>query len=241
MFTKHQHSRRRGYGAGRCVGVTAAVLLCAALGACTAASSPGASTAPGVVATPLPAGDVGLDGGTYLFDGFSVPVEVTVAEGWTWINDRVLRKDVGDTEGVFVWFGHATHVPADACSWPGTLAEIGPAIADFTDALAAQTSTTMTAPGQITKDDYSGVEFDYSVEGVAGLEDCSSAKICIHSEGPSCTRWYNSSVAQRETYRVLDLDGERAIITFGEFDDKTRPALIEEAMEVFESITFVSE
>ena len=88
--------------------------------------------------------------------------------------------------------------------------------------------------------EYSGVEFDFSVEGVAELNDCSAAKICIHSESISCTRWYNSSVAQRETYRVLDLDGDRAILTFGEFDDKTDAALVEEAQAVFDSITFVS-
>ena len=53
--------------------------------------------------------------------------------------------------------------------------------------------------------------------------------------------WYTSPVAQRETYRVLDLDGDRAILTVGEFDDKTDAALVAEAQAVFDSITFVSE
>ncbi|HYI50600.1 MAG TPA: hypothetical protein VEX42_03415 [Microbacterium sp.] len=33
----------------------------------------------------------------------------------------------------------------------------------------------------------------------------------------------------------------RAILTFGEFDDKTDAALVEEARAVFDTITFVSE
>lgn len=68
----------------------------------------------------------------------------------------------------------------------------------------------------------------------------SGAKICVHSESPSCTRWYNSSVAQRETYRVLDLDGDPTILTFGEFDGQTDAALVDEAEAVFNSIRFVS-
>ena len=56
----------------------------------------------------------------------------------------------------------------------------------------------------------------------------------------SCSRWYSSSVAQRETYRVLDLDGERAILTSGEFDGNTDAALMEEAQAVLESIRFIT-
>jgi hypothetical protein len=241
MFMQDPHSKARLAGRGRHLGVAAAILMCAALGACTAAQPPTPAATEPAAATPLPATNVALDAGTYLVDRFSVPLEVTVPEGWTWAQDAVLRKDVGDTEGVFVWFGYATYVPTNACQWPGTLTEVGPSVQEFADALEAQTSTTMTDAREFSVGGYRGVEFGFAVEGVAALEDCSGAKICIHSEAPSCTRWYNSSVAQRETYRVLDLDGERAIVTFGEFDDKTQPALVEEAQGVFDSITFIVE
>lgn len=242
MSLQDEPSNTRVAAWGRRLGIAAAILLCAALGACTAGQPPtSAATAPAAVPMPLPATDAALDAGTYVFDGFGIPMEVTVPEGWTWVQDAALRKDVGDTEGVFVWFGHATHIPADACQWPSTLAEIGPSVEEFADALEAQASTTMTGTREVSAGAYRGVEFDFSVEGVAALEDCSGAKICIHSESPACTRWYNSSVTQRETYRVLDLDGERVILTVGEFDDKTQPALVEEAQGVFDSLTFVSE
>ena len=175
------------------------------------------------------------------FNGLTVPLEVTVPDGWTYVHDRALRKDVGDAEGVFVWFDRATHVPTDACEWPGTITKVAPSVAAFADALAAQESTATTAPIEVTVGDYRGVEFDFSVEGVDDLTDCSDDKICIHSESVSCTRWYNSSVAQRETYRVLDLDGDRAILTVGEFDDQTEATLAEEARAVFDSIRFVTD
>ena len=242
MSVEHRQSNTRLARRWRRVGLAAAILMCTGLGACTAVEPPTAApTALAVDAVRLPAQDAGLDAGTYLLDRFAVPLEVTVPEGWTYHNDAVLRKDVGDTEGVFVWFGRASHVPSDACEWSGRLTEVGPSVEALTDALTAQTSTATTAPTEITMGDYSGVEFDFSVEGVAELDDCSQAKICIHSESISCTRWYNSSVAQRETYRVLDLDGDRAILTFGEFDDTTDAALVEEAQAVFDSITFVSD
>ena len=227
-------------GPSRLLGLTAALLVCAGLAACTASGpATSAATAPAENPVTLPSADTDLDAGTYLFDGFTVPFEVTVPEGWTYVGDTVLRKDVGDTEGAFVWFGRATHVPADACDWPGTLAEVAPTVEAFAEALAAQASTVTTTPTPVTVGDYSGVEFDLAVEGVDDLTDCSGDKICIHSENSSCTRWYNSSVAQRETYRVLNLDGERAILTVGEFDGQTDAALVEEARAVFDSIRFV--
>jgi hypothetical protein len=242
MSAQHQHSTVRRAALRRHLGVAAAILTCAGLAACTAAEPLTSTTSPpSVPAVPLALPDGALEAGTYLFDGLAVPFEVTVPDGWTFVQGAALRKDVGDTEGVFVWFGRASHVPADACRWPGTLAEISPSVDGFSDALAAQTSTTTTAPVDVSVGDYSGVEFDLSVEGVTDLTDCSGAKICIHSEAESCTRWYSGSVAQRETYRVLDLDGDRAILSVGEYDDKTRAPLLEEARAVFDSITFASD
>lgn len=237
MSTQPKHSVARRSGPLRILAPAVALLLCAGLGACTAAATPGAPTAE---AAAMPLQDGELDAGTYLLNTFTVPLEVTVPDGWTFVMDRVLRKDVGDTEGVFVWFGRATHVPVDACDWSGTMTEVEPTVRGFVDALTEQTSTTTSAPAEVTVTGYSGLEFDYSVEGVANLSDCFGDKICIHSESVSCTRWYNSSVTQRETYRVLDLDDDRAILTFGEFDDKTDAALVEEAQEVFDSIRFVT-
>ena len=192
MSTQRQHSDARLAGSWRQLGLAAAILMCAGLGACTAAQPPtSAATAPAEAAMPLPSQDADLDAGTYIFDGYAIPFKFTVPDGWTFVDDRLLRKDVGDAEGVFVWFGRATYVPSGACRWPGTITEVR------------------------TLDQR-------------------------RPESASCTRWYNSSVAQRGTYRVLDLDGERAILTFGEFDGNTDAALVEEAQAVFDSIRFIT-
>jgi hypothetical protein len=165
--------------------LVASLLLCAGLGACTASPSPApAATNPAEHAVPLPSKNSDLDAGIYIFNGFPIAFEVTVPDGWRYVFDRLLRKDVGATDGVFVWFGQVTSLPSDACQWPGTIAEVTPFSAD----------------------------------------------------SPSCTRWCNSSVAERQTYRVLDLKGERAIFTYGEFDEETDAALIQEAEAVFDSI-----
>jgi hypothetical protein len=195
MSTQRQHSSGRLAGPWRQLGFAAAILTCACLGSCVAAQPPtSAAMTPAVEATPLPSQDADLDAGTYIFDGYTIPFTFTVPEGWTYVYDRLLRKEVGDADGVFVWFGLATNVPSGACHWPGTITNVGPSVRRFADIRATQAS---------------------------------------------CTRWYNSSVAQREAYVVLDLGGDRAILTFGGFDDNTDAALLEEAEAVFDSIRFI--
>ena len=44
---------------------------------------------------------------------------------------------------------------------------------------------------------------------------------------------------ERETYRVVDLNGERAVIAVGHCDESIDPALTKEARAVFDSIVFV--
>ena len=80
-------------------------------------------------------------------------------------------------------------------------------------------------------------EFDHSVGADVNITDCDFGKICLHSDlGNNCTRWH-SSVNDRETYRVVDLNGQRfvmAVLGIGSVDS----ALTEEARAVFDSIEF---
>lgn len=113
--------------------------------------------------------------------------------------------------GVFVGWWPADYVPTDACAWVGALVEVGPSPEAFIDAMTAQTPTAITAPVEVVVGDYSGVQFDHSVEGDVDITACDRDKFCIHSEfSNECTRWY-SSAAERETYRVVDLNGQRAM------------------------------
>lgn len=241
MSARSQKSRTPRVGPLRHLALAAALLLCAGLSGCTAADSTAAvPTAASSEVPPLPyEGD--LDAGTYLATAFTVPFEITVPDGWSMAFGDLLEKELSPGMGVFLTFPRPTHVPADACAWSGTITQIGPSVDDFVDALATTASTTTTAPADVTSGGFSGVEFALAVESGIDITDCSHDQVCIHSTGSSsCSRYYQT-VAQHETYRVFDLDGDRAVVTVGQWEADVDPALVEEARTVFDSIVFVPE
>jgi len=237
MSAQHQHSNARLTGRWRPLGLAAVLLLSVGLGACAALQPP--SAAPTAAAVPLPY-DGEVDAGTYIGSGYPVPFEITVPDGWEMKDGWLLIKGGDDPEAVFLNFLLPRYVPTDACAGSRTLAEVEPTVQAFADALAAQSSTTTTAPVDVAVGDYAGVEFDLSVDSGIDIADCASSHICIHSETSGhCTRYYQS-VDRGETYRVIDLNGDRVVMTRGQ--DKGAPAAwLEEARAVFDSITFVSD
>ncbi|GAA1986455.1 hypothetical protein [Microbacterium pumilum] len=216
--------------------VAVALLACVALSACTAADSPApASTSPRPAAAPLPeAGE--LEPGTYLVTGFTVPFEITVPGGWE-SGGWFLFKSISEEAGVAVNFQVPGYVPTDACSWKGAIAEVGPSTEAFAAAMAAQTSTVTTPPVEVMVGGIPGLEFDHAVESDVDINDCDERKICLHSDSAdNCARWH-SLVTEHETYRVVDLNGERAVMAV--LDSGTVPAsLTDEARTVFDSIEF---
>ena len=223
------------------LGIGVVILACVGLSACTPAEAPSpASTAEADTITPFPeSGDI--DAGTYLVTGFTVPFEITVPDGWSTLEGDGLGKDDPDhpdEDAVFLTFWATDHVPMDACAWRGRLVEVDPSAGAFVDAMAAQTSTASTPPVEVMVGDYSGFEFDQSVEGVVDITACDERKFCVRSdESDICTRWY-SSVAERETYRVVDLNGELAVIGLTYFHESINPELTREARTIFDSIAF---
>lgn len=218
-------------------GLAVALLACVGLAGCVPAESPPPAEAAGSGSVaPMPnSGE--LEAGTYLFNGFTVPFEITIPDGWTMKDGWLLIKAADDDHAAFLNFLNPTYVPTDACQWYGALIDVGPSVAGFTDALEAQGSTTTTSLTDVTLGDYRGVEFGLSVDGDLDIIDCNGVHICIHSEsGNDCTRYYQS-VARSETYRVLDLHGERAVMSVGE-DAGVPAALTQEARATFDSIEF---
>ena len=210
------------------------------LSACTAGETPFPVSTTGAVTAPLPEnGDI--DAGTYIATGFTVPFEVTVPDGWGVRDGASLFKDEADhpdERGVFLTFWPVDHVPTDACAWRGALVQIDPTVEAFVDAMTAQTSTVTTPAVKVMVGGFPGLEYDHSVESDVDINDCDEGKICLHSDSANnCGRWH-SRVTAHETYRVVDLNGERAVIAVlgtGLVD----PALTEEARAVFDSIEFV--
>ena len=229
------------------ISMTSVLSVCFGLSACTPAEAPSPApstevrTAPALpTIPPLPdSGDI--DAGKYVVTSFAENFEITVPDGWVSEDGDGLRKDDPDHPGeraVFVGWWHSDHVPKDACAWQGALVEVDPSAKAFVDALTAQTSTASTPPAEVAVGDYSGVEFDLSVEGDVDIKACDNGQFCVHSDYSNlCTRWY-SSVAERETYRVVNLHGQRAMFWMVQFHESVNPELAGEARAVFDSIAF---
>ena len=191
---------------------------------------------------PFPESGV-IDAGTYLVTGYPVPFEITVPDGWETFDGAGLGKDdpdLPDSWNVTVLFWPATHVPTDACAWRGALVQVDPTAEAFVDAMTAQASTVSTPPVKVVAGDYSGFEFDYAVASDVDIPDCDGGKFCVYSDSAQdCnSRWY-SDAGERETYLVVDLNGERAVIAVGQSHESIDPALVREARAIFDSIEFV--
>ena len=184
-----------------------------------------------------------IEPGTYLVPvaGYTEPFEITVPDGWVALDGQSLGKDdpAHPAEwAVYITLWPAKYVSLDACTWMGALADVGPSAKAFVDAMAAQTYTASTPPSKVMVGGYSGFEFQHSVEGSVDINTCDGGKLCIHSETRyPCSRWY-STQGERETYRVADLNGQRAVIALGQLHESINPDLTREARDVFDSIVF---
>ena len=243
MWTSTRRTRAPNATRSRRVGVAIAVLACVGLAACTATEPPSATpSAEAATIAPFPQSGV-IDPGTYLVTGYPVPFEITVPDGWETFDGAGLCKDdpdLPDSCNGTVLFWPATYVPTDACAWQGALVQIDPTAEAFVDAMTAQASAVSTPPVKVVAGDYSGFEFNYAVESDVDFTDCYGGKFCAYSESAQdCNARVYGREGERETYLVVDLNGERAVIAVGQSDESMDPALIEEARAVFDSIEFV--
>ena len=244
MWTSTRRTRAAHATRSRQVGVAVAVVACVGLAACTATEPPSpASTAEADAVAPFP--DSGeLDAGTYLVTGYPVSFEITVPEGWETFDGAGLCKDdpdLPDSCNGTVLFWPATVVPTDACAWQGALVQIEPTAEALVDAMTAQTSSLTTPPVEVVVGDYSGFEFDYAVESDVDFTTCHGGRFCVYSDSAQdCSpgRVY-AREGERETYLVVDLNGDRAVIAAGQSDESIDPVVIQEARAIFDSIEFV--
>ena len=238
MWTSSRRSRPGHATRSRRVGVAVALLACVGLAACTAAEPPSpASTTEADTIAPFPKRGV-IDPGTYLVTGYPVPFEITVPDGWETFDEGAgLAKE----RVIFLTFWPTPYVPTDACAWRDALVHIDPTAEAFVDAMTAQTSTASTPPVEVVVGDYAGLEFDHAAESDVDITDCDGGTLCIYSDSTQdCDgRRMSVTVGDRDTYRVVDLNGERAVIAVGQFDESIDPALTKEARAIFDSIVFV--
>ncbi|MGC5172520.1 hypothetical protein ACPW96_01375 [Micromonospora sp. DT81.3] len=176
--------------------------------------------------------------------GYPVPFEITVPDGWETFNGAELGKDDPDHRdswNVALAFWPVYYVPTDACAWRGALVQVDPTAEAFIDAMSAQASTVATPAVEVMVGDYSGFEFDHAAESDVDITECYGGKLCISSDlAESCYGREYRTVDPRETYLVVDLDGERAVIVLFQSNESIDPALTREARAVFDSIAFVA-
>jgi hypothetical protein len=92
------------------------------------------------------------------------------------------------------WVGGPPLCADGRVAWVGALVEVDPSAQAFVDAMTAQTSTASTPPVEVVVGDYSGFEFDHSVECDVDITACDHGKFCIHSElSNECPRLYSSA------------------------------------------------
>ncbi len=244
MWTSIRRPRGAQPTRSRRVGVAVALLACVGLAACTATEPPSpASTAAADTIAPFP--ETGwIDAGTYLVTGYPVPFEITVPDGWETFDGASLGKDDPDllnSWNVALFFYPITYVPTDACAWEGTVVQIDPTVEALVEAMAAQKSTVSTPAVEVMVGDYAGLEFDHAADSDVDITNCDGDTLCIWSESAQdCNggKGYET-VGERETYRAVDLNGERAVIVLDLPDESINPALRKEAHAVFDSIAFV--
>jgi hypothetical protein len=244
MWTSLRRTRAAHATRSRRVGVGVALLACVGLAACTATEAPSpASTAEADTVAPFPEGGGVIDAGTYLVTGYSVPFEITVPDGWTTYDGAGLGKDdpdLPDGWDIAVTFWPVTHVTTDACAWKGPPVQIDPTAEAFVEAMAAQASTVSTPAVEVMMGDYAGFEFDHAAESDVDFTNCDDNKLCISSDSAQeCNGMSYETVGHRETYRAVDLNGERAVIVLGQPHESIDPALTKEARAIFDSIEFV--
>ena len=127
------------------------------------------------------------------------------------------------------FFFPVTSVPTDACAWRGALVQIDPTAEAFVDAMAAQASTVTTPAVEVVGGDYSGFEFDHAAESDVDFTNCHGGKVCVYADfAQDCNGSAYQTVGHRETYRAVDLNGERAVIVLGQPDESINPALAKE-------------
>lgn len=100
----------------------------------------------------------------------------------------------------------------------GALVQIDPTAEAFVDTMAAQASTVSTPVVEVMVGDYAGLEFDHAAESDIDITNCDDDKLCIYSDSAQdCNGTGYVTVGERETYRAVDLNGERAVFDSIEF------------------------
>jgi hypothetical protein len=119
-----------------------------------------------------------------------------------------------------------------------TLADPGPTVADLAKALVAQKGATTSSPRPVTLDGHKGLYLDYQVSKGVDVRDCGAHAFDIFGTETGGASWYLETARERAAIWILDVDGERLVLSWVAFPGVTR-AQMREMTEMAESARFV--
>jgi hypothetical protein len=168
--------------------------------------------------------DVQLDPGAYGLTPNGVSDHVAVVQapkgyqnigGWTFVTGEPFRA---------MGFVTADRVPPDPCGSEGhskfeAAVDPGPSVEDLADALVAQEGAVTSKPVPVTVDGHQGLYLTYQVGKGIDVAKCEAQAFDIFSTGPGA--WYLETARERAAIWILEVDGERLVLSWVAFPGVT--------------------
>lgn len=163
------------------------------------------------------------------FAELDLPAGFSGNDAWVWVDP--------DKDGEW---GAITLVPAgdvfpDPCTRAADPPEVGPSVADFARALAAQKVTTTTTPTPVSVDGHDGIYLKMSVPATLDVSKCRAEELIIWRTGTE--EMAGAGPDQVNHYWVLDVDGQRVVLAVHTNADATKET-VEKFTGIAESATF---
>ena len=232
-----------------------AVLIAAAMVSCTderpesSAPVPGSPTADSTELVPMlrDSGDSVLEPGRYAIsvqDAPSAPLlpVLTVPDGYAALDGGVgvgVAADDSDFGGyLWAWAAYsvATH-PCDITGGPepvgGRLERVGPSVADFADALAAQPMRTGADPVPVTVGGYDGLYVELAVPDDVNVELCPNKTFNLWAG-----RWQQVA-GQVDMVWIVEVEGQRIILDVS-YGPTATPEHVQQLRDMATTATFIT-
>jgi hypothetical protein len=206
--------------------VVAAVLVGAAvIGGPNTGVGPDSTPTPTATPQPLPLGETNLQPGTYRLTSAGLNAYITVPAGWRNLGQSGVNGGSSDDMFIVFWPNpdDFNEVYTDPCNWSTTIIDppVGPTVDDLANALAAQAMRGDAVPTAVTIDGYEGKYLEMSVPTDMDLASCDEG------EFRSWLGRYHQGPGQIDRVYILDVDGQRRVLTVNHMPGASEAELAE--------------
>ena len=194
----------------------------------------GPEPTPTATATPPPLAGDALDAGTYTLTR-AYGATITVPAGWGNLRGIGVTNEGSDESFMAVLFwsfpDDFNEVYTDPCNWSSSIIEppVGPTVDELANALAAQAMRGDAVPTAVTIGGYEGKYLEMSVPTDMDLASCDEG------EFRSWLGRYHQGPGQIDRVYILDVDGQRRVLTVNHMPGASEAELAEQ-QAIVESI-----